>query len=255
MKTLTRTILCMASLLALSGTSAWAADITATGAVSLQSDYRFRGISQNGQQPSPEATLNLFGPDGWYAGTWVAKTDWGLGRPSGGTNNPSLEADFYLGKHTSLFDGSADLNIEAYYYAYPDYNASGGPKASFFEGITQISHDLGNNTTAVLTWAISPEYAAGGGTSNYLAGGLSYVVNDWVSVSGNIGHQWVAATPHDYTHADIGMTLIWRALSLDLRYAVTDLGQTGCAFYVATRNACVGGFTSTLTYSVTNWPG
>jgi uncharacterized protein (TIGR02001 family) len=253
MKTLTGTILCMASLLALSGGSAWAADITATGGVSVQSDYRFRGISQNDRQPTPEATLNLFGPDGWYGGTWVAKTNWGVARPSGGTDNPSMEADFYLGKNTALFDGAANLNVEAYYYAYPDYNAGGGPKASFFEGIAQLSHSFGN-TTAILTWAVSPEYSLGGGTSNYLAGGLSYVVNDWLSISGNVGHQWVEATSYDYTHGDIGATLTYRALSLDLRYVATDMGKMSCAFYSATRNACVGGFTGTLTYSITSWP-
>lgn len=247
-----RTILCTVGLLAFSGGAALAADITATGAVSVQSDYRFRGISQNRLQPTPEATLNLLGPDGWYAGTWMAKTDWGLTRPSGGTNNPSMEADFYLGKHTAIFDDATDLNIEAYYYAYPDYNAGGGPKASFFESIAQLSHVFGS-TTASLTWAISPEYSLGGGTSNYLASGLSYVVNDWLTVSGNVGHQWVNITTSDYTYGDIGATLTWRALALDLRYVATDLGKTGCAFYSATRNACVGGFTGTLTYNITHW--
>jgi uncharacterized protein (TIGR02001 family) len=198
MKTLTRTILCTAGLLALSAGSAWAADITATAGVSVQSDYRFRGISQNDQQPSPEATLNLFGPDGWYAGTWDAKIDWGVKRPSGGANNPSIETDFYLGKHTALFDSATDLSVEAHYYAYPDYNVGGGPKASFVEAITQLSHNFGN-TTATLIWAISPEYSLGGGTSNFLASNLSYVVNDWISISGNVGHQWVQNTTNDYT--------------------------------------------------------
>ena len=34
----------------------------------------------------------------------------------------------------------------------------------------------------------------------------------------------------------------------------TDLGKGACGFYMGTANACSGGFTALLTYSVTNWP-
>ena len=167
MKNLTKTLLGAASLAVLFAGNAQAADgilgpdFSVSAAVAVQSDYRFRGISQNDKQPTPEATLNLFGPDGFYAGTWWAKTDWNVPRPSGGANNPSMESDFYLGKNTKIFD--SNLNVEAYYYAYPDFNAGGGPKASFFEVITQLSHDFGV-ASLTGTWAYSPAFSLGGGT-------------------------------------------------------------------------------------------
>ncbi|MCP5412669.1 MAG: hypothetical protein H6924_11200 [Alphaproteobacteria bacterium] len=225
-----------------------------TGGLSLQSDYRFRGISQNDRQPTPEATLNLLAPDGWYAGTWWAMTDWGIARPGGGSDNPAVEADFYAGKNTDLW--GTNLNVEAYYYAYPDFSAGGGPRASFFETITQLSRTFGP-LAATATWAWSPQFSLGGGTGNYVGGGLSLPINDWVTLSANLGHQWVQAAKvalgrgGDYTHGDIGATVTYRALSLDLRYVTTDAGKTVCGFYMATANACAGGFTGMLSYTFT----
>jgi uncharacterized protein (TIGR02001 family) len=262
MRNLTKTFLGAASLLAMFAGGAHAQeggllgpDVAITGAVAVQSDYRFRGIAQNAKEVSPEATLNILGPEGFYAGTWVAKTNWGALRPSGGSNNPSYETDVYFGKHTSILD--SDLNIEGYYYAYPDFNVGGGPDASFFEIITQLSHTFGP-VSATATWAYSPEFALGGGTGNYLAGNLTIPVNDWLSVSGNLGHQWVQAAKFfgssDYTHGDIGATLTYKSLSLDLRYVSTDLGAAKCGFYMGTTNACSGGFTALFSYNVASWP-
>ena len=108
-------------------------DFTLSGYAAAQSDYRFRGISQNGKEVTPEASLNLVGPDGFYVGTWAAKTNWG-------GNNPSFEADFFGGKHFDL--GGTDLNVEAYYYSYPDFRAAGS-SASFYETIVQLTHAFG----------------------------------------------------------------------------------------------------------------
>lgn len=261
MKNLTKTFVGAASLVALFAGNAYAddgifgPDVAVSAAVAVQSDYRFRGIAQNDKQPSVEGTVNLSGPDGWYVGTWAAKTNWGAVRPSGGTNNPSVEVDIYGGKHTDLW--GTDLNIEAYYYAYPDFNVGGGPEASFFEMITQLSHTFGP-VSVTGTWAYSPEFALGGGTGNYLAGNMTIPLTDWLSVSGNVGHQWVQEAKNfgssDYTHADIGATLTYKSLSLDMRYVTTDLSKGACTFYMGTWNACSGGFTVLATYSVSSFP-
>ena len=261
MKNLTKTFLGAASLVALFAGNAYAddgilgPDFSVSAAVAMQSDYRFRGISQNNKEVTPEATLNVSGPEGFYAGTWWAKTDWGVLRPSGGANNPSMEADFYAGKHTDLW--GTDLNVEAYYYAYPDYHSGAVPNASFFEMITQLSHTFGP-VSVTGTWAYSPQFSLDGGTGNFLAGYVTVPVNDWLSVSANVGHQWVQAAKFagssDYTHADFGATLTYKSLSLDLRYVTTDLNKTSCGFYMGTTNACSGGFVGLLTYSVSSWP-
>src|SRR4051812_29917693 len=107
MKNLTKIAFAAASLLCTA--PAFAQDAPSwslTGYVDVQSDYRFRGISQNDKDPAPQGSLNLSGPDGFYVGTWLSKTDWAL---AGLSDNPSLEVDIYGGKHFDL--GGTDLNV------------------------------------------------------------------------------------------------------------------------------------------------
>ena len=105
------------------------------------------------------------------------------------------------------------------------------------------------------TYAWSNNLAFNGGTGNYLAGLASYTINDWLSVSGNVGHQWAenakAAGSRDYTYADIGVTATYKGFALDLRYSGTDLNAACGSFYMATTHACAGNFIGTLTYNFT----
>ena len=82
---------------------------------------------------------------------------------------------------------------------------------------------------------------------------------DWLTVSGNLGHQWAQnakyAGSSGYTYADIGATASWKGFALDLRYSSTDLSNAGCAnFYMATTHACAGDVVATLTYNVNLLP-
>lgn len=228
-------------------------DVTLSGTVALQSDYRFRGISQNARQATPEASLIVQGPSGWYGSVWAAKTNWGLPRQDGAT--PSYEVDEYVGKHTDLW--GTDLNVEAYYYSYPDYHGpKDGAKASFFEAIGQLTHNFGD-LSLTGSWAYSPALSLGNGTGNDLSGTAAYTLNDWVTLSADLGHQWAqnakyGGVGHGYTHYDAGATVTYHAVSLDLRYAGTDLGARACAFYMgnADDHPCAGGFTATLSYAI-----
>jgi uncharacterized protein (TIGR02001 family) len=216
---------------------------TLSAYVAVTNDYRYRGISQDAKEFTPQGSLNWSGPEGFYAGTWLSKTNWD------GANDPSFEADFYLGKHTDL--GGTDLNIEAYYYSYPDANFP-GTKASYYETIAQLSHVFGPLTLTV-TGANSPEWSLSGGTAWYVEGTAAYVATDWLSFSGNLGHQWVDAAPSDYTHYDIGATATYKSFTLDVRYVGTDIPKASCAaFWMGTPNACEGGGVVTLTYNIAN---
>jgi uncharacterized protein (TIGR02001 family) len=219
-----------------------APDWVLSGYVGVLSDYRFRGISQDSKEATPQLGVTLTGPDGFYISTWEAKVNWG-------GNDPSYEADFYAGKHTDL-DGT-DLNIEAYYYSYPDANFP-GTTASYYETIGQLTHVFGP-LTLIVTGANSPEWSLGGGVGWYAEGTASWAVADWLSISGNVGHQWVHAAPSDYTHYDIGATATWKSWSLDVRYVGDDIGKVACAgYWMPTPNACSGGAVVTLNYNIAN---
>jgi uncharacterized protein (TIGR02001 family) len=219
--------------------SAMAADwgtLSAYGAIT--SDYRFRGISQNDLEFTPQASVNWSGPDGFYAGVWASKMDWVF-------TTTSLEVDIYGGKHFDL-DGT-DLNIEAFYWAYPDN--PGSISASWFEGIVQLSHTFGP-LTLTATGSYSPDFSFETGDAFYVEGTASWAVLDWLSISGNVGHQWVNSTLPEYTHYDIGASATWHHWVLDARVNGTDMNSFQCGFYVGGSNACVAGFVATLTYNI-----
>jgi len=252
MKNLTKIVLTTAALLG-SATVALgqaAPSWSLAASIDAQSDYRFRGISQSNKKLVPQGALNLTGPDGWYIGTWASKINWDL---AGKNDNPSIEWDIYAGKHFDL--GGTDLNVEAYEYAYPDASQPVGSKdASFFEGIFTLSHTFGPLALDAV-YAFSPEFSLGGGTGHYVEGQGIFTVNDWLTVSANVGHQWVENAPSDYTHADIGATASWKGVSFDARYVTTDIGAANCAgFWMGTKNACSGGFVGTIGYTITLAP-
>lgn len=255
MKNLMKLVLGAVSVAAVSVSAPAFADDAPTwalaGTIDVQSDYKFRGISQNERDPSPQGTLNLTGPDGFYAGTWLSTVDFTAGK----SGNPYLEMDLYAGKHTDLW--GVDWNIEPYYYSYPAENYPGGPQSDYFELINQLTKSFGP-VTAQVTYAWSPSFAFRTGTGNYLAGNLAYTINDWLSISGNVGHQWVGQAKfnasRDYTYADIGLTATWKMFSLDVRYSGTDLRNSQCGFYMGTNHACAGDFIATLNYNFALFP-
>ena len=255
MKNLTKMLLGAASFAGLMGVAAPAMaqdtpEFSLSGYATVTSDYRFRGISQSDRDFAPQGSLNLTGPDGWYVGTWASTVDFDPTNSS----NPHVEVDIYGGKHTDLW-GFADWNIQPYYYAYPSADVpAGAPSPDYFELINQLSHTYGP-VSLTATWAWSPELAFGGGEGNWLAGNAVIPINDWLSISGTVGHQWAENAKlvgsRDYTHGDIGVTASYMGFALDLRYAGTDLNAAECgAFYMATKNACSGGFVGSLTYTV-----
>jgi uncharacterized protein (TIGR02001 family) len=259
MKILTNLVLGTASLVAMAcaayaqdaaAPAAPAPDWSLTGSVAGQTDYRFRGISQSDRNPVPQGSLNLSGPDGFYVGTWVSEINWQL---NGTNENPSIEWDIFGGKHFDL--GGTDLNVEAYEYAYPDATIlKGNPAASYFEGIFTLSHTFGPVALDAV-YAVSPDFTLGGGTGNYLEGQAVLTLTDWLTASGNIGHQWASNIPVDYSHGDAGVTATWKSISLDLRYLGTDLSKSNCATYwMGTKNACSAGFAATLTYNIALLP-
>ena len=211
MRNLTKMILGAAGLagMALTAVPAFADDAPSwalTGYIQGQSDYKFRGVSQNDRTPSPQGSLSLSGPDGFYIATWASTVDFDPSK----SGNPYVEVDIYGGKHTDLW--GVDWNLEPYYYAYPSANYPGAPQADYFELINQLTKAFGP-ITLTGSWAWSDNLAFNGGTGNALWGTASYTVTDWLSISGNIGHQWAQnakyAGSRDYTYGDIGATATW----------------------------------------------
>jgi uncharacterized protein (TIGR02001 family) len=221
----------------------------------VTSDYRFRGISQSDRSFAPQGSLTLTGPEGFYISAWGSSVDFDPGK----SGNPYMELDIYGGKHTDLW-GVFDWNIQPTYYSYPAADIpAGAPAPDYFELINQLTHTSAFGLAGTVTYAWSPNLPFNGGTGNYVGLNLTYPINDWLSVSGNFGHQWAQNAKYtgssDYNHGDLGVTATYSGFSLDVRYTGTDLTRSGCAnFYMATKNACAGGVVATLSYSLALLP-
>lgn len=209
--------------------------------VTLTSDYRFRGVSQSNNEIAEQGALNWSGPGGFYANTWLSRVNF--------LNGTSLESDFCGGKNSELSETKID--IEGCYYAYPDRNPSfAGNRSGFYETILRLSRNV-DQFTITGTVAQSPDFFGRDGSAWYAGGTLAWVLNDWVSITSNIGHQWVNHTLPGYTHWDIGAVGTWHNFTLDARYVDTDLSHGACiAFASGKRGWCSAGAVVQLTYNV-----
>lgn len=240
-----------AALLAISTTSASAGDAFWGGlsaSATVTSDYRFRGISQSDRNPAVQGSIDWIGPQNFYVGSWASLIDFNDKGVTSKTKS-RVEWDIYAGKHFALGSGT-DLNVEAIYYAYPDYDPLPGvPRKSYFEGLTTLTQSW-DAWSVHVTGAWSPDYLSSTGTGFYLAGGAAYQMNDWITLSGNVGEQWVRdlnrvpGAGFPYTHWDAGVTLNWNHFALDARYVDTSLSRGQCG-----SNWCNGGAVVSLTYS------
>jgi uncharacterized protein (TIGR02001 family) len=251
---------------------------TLSAYVAVTSDYRFRGVSQNDKDPAPQASVNWTGPEGFYAGTWLSKVNFQgfLDDGVSMSDHTSLETDFYAGKHTDLW--GTDLNLEAYAYTYPDHNIATNVYGShwhdtYFEGIAQLSHPFGP-VTLTATTAFSPNFFGQTGTGWYIEGTAAYTVTDWLSLSANLGHQWVSRLDSSnlsvpvsydgesplgssglpYTHWDLGATFTYKAFALDVRYIDTNLSGPQCYWTQGAKNLCDATVVATLTYNISAFP-
>jgi uncharacterized protein (TIGR02001 family) len=100
------------TVLAQAAAPAAAPEFTVTGNFGITSDYRFRGLSQNNQDPSVQGGFDLAHSSGLYIGTWGSNVSQWAASETG-----SLELDLYGGYKTAI--GEVGLDIGAIAYKYP----------------------------------------------------------------------------------------------------------------------------------------
>ena len=103
------------------------AEITAN--VALQSDYVWRGISQNAEDPSIQGGFDYGHESGFYAGIWGASVDFG--------GAESTELDLYLGYATE-FENGIGLDVGAIEYTY--HGGAGSSDSNFTEYYVGVSY-------------------------------------------------------------------------------------------------------------------
>ena len=140
------------ALVSLSGLSFGA--VSLSGNVAVTTDYVWRGMTQNAEDPSVSGGFDLEDDSGFYLGIWAANV-----LAAEGSDTGSLELDGYLG-FAGSFNDDAGYDVGYIAYTYP------GVSAWDFEE-TYISFDF---------YGAYVSYAAGMGTG----------VNDYVEVGYSI---------------------------------------------------------------------
>jgi uncharacterized protein (TIGR02001 family) len=199
------------------------------GAVTLASDYRFRGISLSDGHAALQGTVTVRHGSGAYLGFWASTLD-GFGE-LGGSN---LELDLYAGVRHPLAGGTIDVGL--LYYAYP---GSSGGDFEFFEPYASFSRGFGP-VTAKLSVALAPAQSALGGNSNlYVAAELAAAVPSTpLTLRARVGrsHGDTPLSPGGgYLEWQLGAEVAWRGLTLGVAYADTSLSAAEAVAAGATR--------------------
>ena len=180
---------------------------TITGNISLQSDYRFRGLTQTMKRPALQGGFDYSHSSGFYIGNWNSNVS------STVFPNANLEMDFYAGYKPAFGDITGDIGILYYYYP--------GSRAAFGNPQTGDTNSPGkvDNTEVYVgaTWkflslkyshAISQFFAVPDTKgSNYIDGTATFDLGGGFGIVGHLGRQkvrhWKDAS---YTDWRIGLT-------------------------------------------------
>lgn len=208
--------------------------LTSSGAVSIVSEYRFRGIALSDGKPSLQASFQLTHKSGAYIGTWGSTLD-GFGE-MGGSNT---ELDLYAGWKGEI---AADTKLDAglLYYAYP---GSKSGHFEFFEPYAQVSRQFGPVTANVGVNFAPSQKALGGNSNVYLHGEFAAAVpQTLVTLKAHIGHS-KGDTPLSpsgaYTDWSLGADVAWKNLTLGVAWVDSDL-KAGDAAAANTRKSTFG---------------
>ncbi len=106
------------TVLAQAAAPAAAPEFAVTGNFGITSDYRFRGLSQNNQDPSVQGGFDVAHSSGFYVGVWGSNvSNWAA------TNTGNLEVDLYGGYQLDISGVALDLG--ALSYSYPGSQKNG----------------------------------------------------------------------------------------------------------------------------------
>ncbi|MBA4752255.1 MAG: hypothetical protein H2055_08540 [Sphingopyxis sp.] len=218
-----------------------AKSVTITGAATIASDYRFRGVSQSDKEMAVQGGLTLTHESGLYAGVWASNlAGWGT---FGGAN---MELDLIGGYKLPLGDKAA-LDVGLVWYMYP----GGANDSDFAEPYVKLTGTAGPATLTAGA-AYAPKQQALANVSNapntrgqkddnlYLWGdgavaiaGTPFTAKAHIGYSdGNpgLGPNGTSVAPTGrYWDWSLGMDASWRNLTLNLSYIDTDISKSEAA--------------------------
>ena len=132
MKTIKTTVVAVTLLASLGGIQTASAEVSAN--VALTSNYIFRGVTQNNEDPALQGGFDWEDKSGFYLGVWGSSVDFG--------GDESTELDFYGGYGFDLAPGfSADIGLTLFKFFGGD-SASDSDVEEAHLGLSYAGFDL-----------------------------------------------------------------------------------------------------------------
>jgi uncharacterized protein (TIGR02001 family) len=224
-----------------------------SGSVALTSDYVFRGISQNNQDPALQGGLEYAADNGLYVGTWGSNISWlsDLSTPAAPISS-SLELDVY-GGYRGKFGDTVGFDVGALYYWYPGDYPSGfnsPDTAELYFGISAGALQTGQ-FSAKYSYALTDLFGyADSDGSGYLDASVNWeFVPSW-TLNAHGGKQWIESNEDfEYTDWKLGVTKTFDGgFAVAVAYTDTDADE---ALYTNPHGNYIGDDTVVLTLSKT----
>ncbi len=141
MKVMKKSIIALATSCLLTVSTSALADLSTT--VKLASDYTFNGVSQTGNDPALQASLDYAGADGFYVGTWASNVDFGSGEDT------NIEWDAYAGKYFQL---NEDIGLDAGIAYYTYHGDSASDSYNYPEAYAKFGYNSSMGDTELNFW-------------------------------------------------------------------------------------------------------
>jgi len=179
------------------------------GGAALVSDYRFRGVSQTGEEAAVQGYATVKHDSGLYAGFWGSNVNFA----------GSSEVDAVAGYAHDMGGVTVDGGVT--YYIFP-----GGSTApsDYFEPYLTVSGAIGPVTAKVgAAYIFEGQNAVGNNDNIYVYGDLSAAIPSTpLTLKAHYGYNdGIVGAGGNYADYSVGATATWKALTFGASYVNT----------------------------------
>lgn len=204
---MTRKTLLVGALIAILPTAALAEGFSWNA--TLASDYIYRGIDQNDDQPALQLGADFGFANGFYVGAWGSNVDFG--------DSTNIEIDTYVGWAGALGDNSTlDVKLTRYNYL----NEPTGVDYAYNELITTV----GLGETYSFTLAYTNDYLNADLDSVYAGVAGSWALNETYTLNANAGWTSIAGPLENYFDYGVSLSRSFGPATVSLGYVASSDG-------------------------------
>lgn len=210
--------------------SPFTAQAGVAGSAALTSDYVFRGVSQNNEEPAVQAGIEYAHDSGFYVGTWGSNVSWlsdTITGEGGREISNSVEIDGYLGYRGKAGDTFAyDVGVLTYWYPGDYPGGFNSPDTTeLYAGFT-VTPAEPISLGLKYSYAVTDLFGYGDSDgSGYLDASANWTFAEGWTLNLHAGKQWIESNKDfEYTDWKVGVTKAFgdSGFSIAAAYTGTD---------------------------------